>query len=89
MTPEPEMTLDVAQAWTRANWASEKFDMNKYLSAKAFIAGHAAGLKESQALVKELVEAGSALKKYHAFIPDAQAFLRFEAALERGKECLK
>lgn len=39
--------------------------------------------------LKEVLEKGSNLKKYHAFIPDAETFLKFEQALESAKEVLE
>lgn len=39
--------------------------------------------------LKHLLEKGSALKKYHAFIPDAVLFIEFEVALETAKGALQ
>lgn len=67
MTPDPEMTLESAQG-TIAEY--EKPHVSRTVEetiqcqrAIGFLSGHAAGVKEYQALVKELVEAAqSALR---------------------------
>lgn len=60
MTPEPEMTLESAKELIEKYEGAQSRNREKYhrrelCRASSFIAGHAAGLKESQALVKELV----------------------------------
>lgn len=58
MTPEPEMTVESAKKIIDSfppefnSLALPRY----YYKAQGFLSGHAAGVKESQALVKELVE---------------------------------
>lgn len=55
MTADEGMTYEKAIAWSRANWASENFDRNKYAEAKGFLAGRSSVLDSEE--VRGLVEA--------------------------------